>query len=138
MIQNRIQQKLLKSGNNFFGLIKMIIFRKVIVKKSTHLKHGIWAFYHIFRIFLVLYPFLLDPDPYWYYFCLDPDPYQTSSWIRIRNEFFHIWINFLRPWDIADCFLNADPDQHRMRILIWIKENNNRGYMDMRIWIHIL
>ena len=32
--------------------------------------------------------FCLDPDPY--LFCLDPDPYQSSSWIRIHNEFFHI------------------------------------------------
>ena len=32
--------------------------------------------------------FRLDPDPY--RFCLDPDPYQSSSWIRIRDEFFHI------------------------------------------------
>ena len=34
--------------------------------------------------------FLLDPDPDRYRFFLDPDPYQSSSWIGIRNEFFHI------------------------------------------------
>ena len=34
----------------------------------------------------------LDPDPYPYRFFLDPDPdpYQSSPWIRICNEFFHI------------------------------------------------
>ena len=54
-------------------------------------------FYHILKNFLVLNPFLQDPDPYRfcqdpdpYRFCQDPDPYQTSHWIRIRNEFFHI------------------------------------------------
>ena len=36
----------------------------------------------------VLIPFLLDPDPY--RFC--PDSYQSSPWIRIRNEVFHILI----------------------------------------------
>ena len=30
----------------------------------------------------------LDPVPYC--FCLNPDPYQSSSWIRIRYEFFNI------------------------------------------------
>ena len=33
-------------------------------------------------------PFLLDPDPYRFF--LNPDPYQSSPWIRIRNEVFHI------------------------------------------------
>ena len=42
-------------------------------------------FYHIFKFFLVFNPFFLDPDPY--IFLLDPDSYQSSSWIRIRNEF---------------------------------------------------
>ena len=48
------------------------------------------VFIHFLKIFLVLGPFLLDPDPY--RFCLDPDPYQSSPRIRIRirNEFFHI------------------------------------------------
>ena len=47
-------------------------------------------FYHILKNFLVLNPFLLDPDLY--HFCQDPDPYQSSPWIRIRilNKFFHI------------------------------------------------
>ena len=48
------------------------------------------VFHPFLKIFLVLSPFLLDPDPYC--FCLDPDPYQISPWIqiRIRNEFIHI------------------------------------------------
>ena len=49
------------------------------------------VFHHFLKIFLnflVLSPFLLDPDPYC--FCLDPDPYHSLPWIRIRNEFFHI------------------------------------------------
>ena len=37
------------------------------------------SIHHFLKIFLVLSPFLLDPDPY-----------QSSPWIRIRNEFFHI------------------------------------------------
>ena len=45
-------------------------------------------FYHILKNFLVLSPFLLDPDPLSFY--QDPDPYQSSPWIRIRNEFFYI------------------------------------------------
>ena len=54
------------------------------------------VFHHFSKIFLVLKssPFLLDPDPDPdpdpYCFCLDPDPYQSSPWIRIHNEFFHI------------------------------------------------
>ena len=55
------------------------------------------VFHHFLKIFLVLSPFLLDPDPYRfcldpdpYRFCLDPDAYQSSPWIRIPNEFFHI------------------------------------------------
>ena len=46
------------------------------------------VFHPFLKIFLVLSPFLLDPDPYCFF--LDPDPYQSSPWIRIRNEFFHI------------------------------------------------
>ena len=47
------------------------------------------VFHPFLKIFLVLSPFLLDPDQC---LCPDPDPYpyQSSSWIRIRNEFFHI------------------------------------------------
>ena len=39
---------------------------------------------------MVLSPFLLNTDPDRYRFCLDPDPYQSTPWIRLRNEFFHI------------------------------------------------
>ena len=46
------------------------------------------CFYHILKNFLVLNPFLLDPDPY--RFCQDLDPYQSSPWIRIHNKFFYI------------------------------------------------
>ena len=55
------------------------------------------VFHHFLKIFLVLSPFLLDPDKYC--FCLDPDPYQNLPWIRIRNEFFHI--------------LDLDPDSYK-------------------------
>ena len=51
--------------------------------------HKTWVMsvsHHFLKIFLVLRPFLLDPDPYC--FCLDPD--QSSPWIRIRNKFFYI------------------------------------------------
>ena len=58
------------------------------------------VFHHFFKIFLVLSPSSLDPDPY--RFCLDPDPYRSSPWIRIRIEvrpgsesvtnFFTSWI----------------------------------------------
>ena len=43
-------------------------------------------FNNILKNFLVLNPFLLDPD----HFCQDPDPdqYQSSPWIW--NKFFHI------------------------------------------------
>ena len=53
-------------------------------------------FYHILKNFLVLNPFLLDPDPY--RFCQDPDPYQSSPWIWIRNEFFHILDPYADPY----------------------------------------
>ena len=43
-------------------------------------------FLSLFKDFLVLYPFFLDPDPC--LFCLNPDPYQSSR--RICNEFFLI------------------------------------------------
>ena len=55
-------------------------------------------FYHILKNFLLLNPFLLDPDPDPYRFCQDPDPYQSSAWIRIRNEFFHILDPDLDPY----------------------------------------
>ena len=55
---------------------------------------GFWK--TIFKIFLVLDIFCLDPDLY--RFGLDPDLYQSSVWIRIRNEFFQI--------------LGPDPYQH--------------------------
>ena len=48
------------------------------------------VFHPFLKIFLVLSPFLLDPDPYCFF--LDPDPYQSSPWIWIRNEFFTSWI----------------------------------------------
>ena len=53
---------------------------------------GYAQFYHIFKIFLVLDSFILDPDPY--HFCLNPDLdlYQSSSWIRIIKNFFTSWI----------------------------------------------
>ena len=63
------------------------------------------VFHHFLKIFLELSPFLLDPDPYHfcldpdpYHFCLDPDPSQSSPWIRIRNEFFHILDPDLDPY----------------------------------------
>ncbi len=49
-------------------------------------------FHTLFEDYLVLCPFLLDPDPFLFF--LDPDPYSSSPLIRIRilirNEFFHI------------------------------------------------
>ena len=59
------------------------------------------VFHHFLKIFLVLSPFLLDPDPY-----------QSSPWIRIRNEFFHI----LDP----DPYQNDTDPQHWLLVQIWI------------------
>ena len=52
---------------------------------------GYAQFYHIFKIFLVLDSFILDPE---YHFCLNPDLdlYQSLSWIRISKNFFTSWI----------------------------------------------
>ena len=58
----------------------MIIQRKKIAQKHSHQQNiEMNIFYHILKIFLVLNPIRLDPDPY-----------QSSSWIPIRNEFFSI------------------------------------------------
>ena len=45
------------------------------------------VFNHFLKIFLVLSPLILDPDPN--RFSLDPDPYQSLPWIPIRNKFCH-------------------------------------------------
>ena len=48
-------------------------------------------FNHILKNFLVLNPFLLDPDHFCQdpeHFCQDPDQYQSSPWIW--NKFFNI------------------------------------------------
>ena len=60
-------------------------------------------FYHILKNFLVLNPFLLDPDSDPYRFCQDPDPDPIkvrpgsgsvtnflTSWIRIRIKMIRI------------------------------------------------
>ena len=65
------------------------------------------VFHTLLKIFLVLRPFLLDPDPYRFF--LDPDPYQSSPWIWIRNEFFHI----LDP----DPYQNDTDPQHCILVL---------------------
>ena len=66
----------------------MIIYRRDCKVVYTHKTWVFSVFHHFLKVFLVLSPFLLDPDPY--RFCLDPDQYQSSPWIRIRNEFFNI------------------------------------------------